>query len=227
MPPFGNPTASRNQFIIRCCPMLKELISWAHRAILAHSDKPVAGTRAACITILLLRASSSFLVFGPSSSKLRTGHQTAGPCHPAVSSLPSLAPSRSPALSEDVFERRLRGVAQGESSCSGSAGSPFAVVRWYVTPPYVGRAVLISEALDVSWERVFSHLLNLFFPLWSSLSKTRWNPCYELETGGKWNCREFKLSFSLLCINRVNFWIALIHKLISSYRCQTIPSNSH
>lgn len=93
--------------------------------------------------ILLLCASFSFLFFGPSSSKPRTGHQTlqvARSCCPAVCSLPCLAPSRSPVLSKDLFEWRLRGTPHQESSRigEGRAGSPFAVVRRYGTPPLCG-----------------------------------------------------------------------------------------
>lgn len=83
----------------------------------------------------------------------------------------------------------------------------------------------------MSWECVISifFLLLFLFPFsslpWSSLSKTRWNLHYELR--GNWKCQEFKLIFSLLCVNWVNFWIALIHKLISSYRCRAVAWNSH
>lgn len=134
----------------------------------------------------------------PSSSKLRTGHQMARSCHPAVSLLFARCPP---------WPRR------------GPLPSP---------GMYAGHALLISEALMWAGNVFYlRHLFFFFFPLWSSFSKTRWNPRYKLEIGGKWNCGEFQLSFSLLCVNWVNFWIALIHKLISSYRGQAIPSDGH
>lgn len=118
MPTSGNPSAFRNEFIARCHLRQKEVISRAHRAVVAHSDESVGATRAACMQILLsLCASFSVLFCGPSSSKLRTGHQMARSCHPALSLLFARCPP---------WPRR------------GSLPSP---------RTYAGRALLISEAL--------------------------------------------------------------------------------
>ena len=157
--------------------MLKELISRARRVVLAHSDKSVAGTRAARVKILLLCASFSFLFFGPSSSKLRTGHQMsqmARSCHPAASLLFPRRPPRprrrllpSPRM---CFSGGSAVLLKRRALLTGVQAAPSPVVWRYITPPYVGRAVLISEAL-MRIGNVFSLIWVIFFFFFPALKQ--------------------------------------------------------
>lgn len=142
-----------------------------HRAVLAHS-KSGARMRAACIKILLLLLSYAlfwFLFFGPSSSKLKAGHQLSQMARSSWLPAVCLAPSWSPALCKATFERRLCSVAWEESFHSRSAAAPL---------PYVGLVVVINEALVWAGNLV----LTLFFPspLCGSFLKSWWYQCYEL-----------------------------------------------
>lgn len=196
----------------------EKITSWAHRAVLAHS-KSGARMKTACTKILLLCAVFIFVLWPlllqteDWSSDVTGGQTLVSSWLPAVCWMPCLAPSWSPALSKATFERRaLTAGAQRAAplpSCT--------------TPSYVGHVVLISEALMWAGNLVltlfFPHTLQQLFK--DSMRSVLWTWC-----GGKWSCWEFKLSFSLVCVNCVNLWTELIHKLIS-YSCQAIPSNSH